>query len=404
MDRHNLFVFMGCCCLVYFAAPVTYVGVVHAALLTKLGAAQTISNLPESAYLVGSIGPMIVASFIPHRIERSVLVLCNTLSAISLGVIGVILVSPAPNSVKTFAIIAQGLLLGFLFSVGGVYSWQCLRRGTTPQGRARTLRAAYTVGPICAVAGSLTAQLILNKRLFVLPYPYDFAALYAIGTLTIGGVAALVSRYQLIEVPEEIRASFLQDMLETLKGFARDRFLLTLWVAYLLWTFAMETMTNLSLYSKVTIGCDPKELSGIILATRFACKCMSGFVLGSLALRVGVRAPLVACTLFACTGVVWGWALPGYMYLLAFGFMGAGELGGVYFPNYLVTRSSMASSARNLALLSLVVPLSGLAPALHGALAQWLGFPASFAFGCTSALVALWFVLRLAPQTVGGGR
>ncbi len=58
--------------------------------------------------------------------------------------------------------------------------------------------------------------------------------------------------------------------------------------------------------------------------------------------------------------------------LLAFGILGAGELGGAYFPNYVVSISSAASAARNLSLLTLVSPVSGIGPIAHGAPADLL--------------------------------
>src|SRR5205823_14122775 len=102
------------------------------------------------------------------------------------------------------------------------------------------------------------------------------------------------------------------------------------------------------------------------------------------------------CTIDHCgTGsTVWAWVFPGYLYFLAFGLMGAGELGGGYFPNYVVAISPASKSARNLALLRLATPVTSLAPALHGRLADLYGFSASFAFGGLTALASLWLVLK----------
>ena len=79
-----------------------------------------------------------------------------------------------------------------------------------------------------------------------------------------------------------------------------------------------------------------------------------GIPAGVIAIRWGMRAPLLTCAVLVGAAVLWAWFIPGHLYLLAFGIMGAGELGGVYFPNYVISISSTADSTRNLAILSLV--------------------------------------------------
>ena len=74
--------------------------------------------------------------------------------------------------------------------------------------------------------------------------------------------------------------------------------------------------------------------------------------------------------------------------------MGAGELGGAYFPNYVLSISSMLDSPRNLALLQLAMPAASFAPTLHGLLTDRLGFQGSFAFGCVSAALALLLLVK----------
>jgi hypothetical protein len=75
--------------------------------------------------------------------------------------------------------------------------------------------------------------------------------------------------------------------------------------------------------------------------------------------------------------------------------MGAGELGGAYFPNYVVAFSPAAAGAVNLSLLHLVNPASSIGPVLHGALTERFGFHASFLLGIVAAVVALVLVRRL---------
>jgi len=209
-------------------------------------------------------------------------------------------------------------------------------------------------------------------------------------------VAVLSSRYQLEPIPEEpTRAGFFAYLMESIRSFARDRPLVLLWFGYLLWYFTLNAMSNLALYTREAVGRDPKELSGIIMALRFGFKALAGFVLGGIAIRWGVRAPIAVCIVLVGGSLVWAWLAPGYGYLLAFGLMGAGELGGAYFPNYQVTISTPAMGTRDLAMQSLTSPVSAIAPALHGALTDAFGFRASFAFGILTAVISLLLVLRL---------
>ena len=79
--------------------------------------------------------------------------------------------------------------------------------------------------------------------------------------------------------------------------------------------------------------------------------------------------------------------------------MGAGELGGGYFPNYAIAVSAPAAAAVNLSILALVTPAGSIAPVLHGALTDRFGFQGSFALGLFTAVIALWLVWRLPRWT-----
>ena len=96
--------------------------------------------------------------------------------------------------------------------------------------------------------------------------------------------------------------------------------------------------------------------------------------------------------------MVWAWAVPGYLYLGAFGLMGAGELGGTYFPNTLLTWSSPVNALRDMSILNLAIPAAGPAASMHGILTDHWGFPASFIFGIATAVVALVLVFKLPRQ------
>ncbi len=397
-DRRNGLIFGASNLLIYFAAPVVYIGVVQAALCDKLGASATVANLPASAYMLGALMPFLLSWIVPHRLVRVTVVVANLVTAVLLAAVGLVLIYPFSDPVRLLAVIGQGLIQGFSASTSQVFKYQCLRRGTTAEGRARTLKWTFTFGPITAVLGSLWAQFVLNGGIHSLPYPYDFACLYLIGAPSMAAVAFLSWHYRFEPVEEEPRESFPNYLVSSLKFFVRSKTLTSLWLAYLFWHLAISAMPNLSLYSRVVLGGDPKQFSGIIMALRFGFKSVGGFLLGIIAMKKGIRAPLFSTVLLLAAAIIWGWTVPGYAFLIAFGLMGAGELGGAYFPNYAVSISSASTGVRNLSLLTLVGPVSSAGPALHGALTDWFGFPASFTFALAAAAVSLWFLARVADR------
>jgi hypothetical protein len=398
MDRRNGRIYLLSYLLIYLAAPVIYIGVVQAALLDKLGAGATVSNLPFAAYQLGQFAPLIVSWLVPHRVERWVVVWANVVTAILLSLTALVLTLPATDSMRIAAVIFQGLLQGLAASSSQIFQLQCLGRGTTLEGRARALKLTFTLGPVTAVLGSLGAQFVLNPGIPGLTYPRDFGLLYALGVPCMLGVAILSSRYMLLPVEDEVRQPFFSFLSGSLRDYLKSRPLVLLGFAYLLWYSTLGGMPNLSLYTKEALRRDPKDFSGLIMALRFGCKSLGGFLLGAITLRWGFRAGALTAIGLLAAGVVWGWMVPGYGYLFAFGLMGAGELGGAYIPTYALSLSSMEAGPRNLSILTLATAASSYAPALHGALTDRFSFAASFAFGLAAAAVA--FVLvRIIPKS-----
>ena len=389
MDRRNGLVFLLTFLLLYLAAPVVYIGVVQAALCDKLGASAMVANLPFAAYQLGQISPLLATWLIPHRLERAVLVWTAGATALLQGLVVVVLVVPFPASVRMAIVTLQGLLLGLVWSVAMLYLYQCLNRGTSIEGRARALKLTYSIGPLAAVAGSLLAQYILNPGFGWLPFPYDFAALYGIGLLATSGVAMLSTRYELVAVDDEPRPPLGRFLGGLFTEYLSSRTLWMLWLAFLLWNCTLGSLANVSLYTREAMGRDPKDFTGLVMAIRFGTKALAGYGLGWLAIRYGLRKASQATSGLFAAGMLWAWMVPGAAYLGAFGWLGAGELGGVYYPNYALALTSLAAGPRVLAALLLATPVSGFAPALHGYLTDHFGFAASFAFGLATALAAV---------------
>jgi len=396
MDRRNARVFSLSYVLMFFAAPLLYVGVVQAALCDKLGASSTVANLPASAYLLGCVAPIFLTWLVPARFDRRVVVCANATTASLLVMVFASLVLPLGSTVRIAVLVGQGLFQGLSSSVSLVYQFQCLGRGTTLEGRARALKFAYGLGPLAAVLGSLGAQFVLGNGIPSLRYPYDFALLYLLAIPCMVGVAWVSARYDLAPI-EQLRSSESspKQLVKGLLSYVTDRQLVRLWLAYFFWFCALNLITNLSLFTKVAVGRDPKEFSGVIMALRFGFKAAAGFVLPAMGLRFGVRAPLTATVLLMVAATLWGWSVPGHLFLIAFGLMGAGELGGGYFPNYAIAISSPLNGSRNLALLNLAIPAGSITPALYGRITDAYGFYASFGVGLAVGLISLYLVLTL---------
>ncbi|MGH9396677.1 MAG: hypothetical protein ACRD18_07480 [Terriglobia bacterium] len=396
MDRHNGFVFLVCYILIFFSVPVDYVGVVQAALCVKLGAGSVVANLPASTFLLGCVAPIFITRIVPHRLERVALVWAYLVIAALMAIVCATLLLPVANFIRISVLIVQGFISGLAGSTASVYMYQCLGRGTTTAGRARALKLAFTWSPIAAVAGSLGAQFVLDHGIPFLVFPSDFALLYIIGVLCAAALAFTTSRFEVAPIKEEKETRpLLRYVLESSKSYFHVKPLALLWVAYVLWYTALMVMPNLSLFTKQALGREPAELSGFIMAIRFGGKSLGGFALGVLALRRGVRAPVLGSVLLVGLGILWAWIVPGYVFLAAFALIGAGELGGAYFPNYVIAVSSPEACARNLSILTLASPIASLAPVVYGGLTQLYGYAASFTFGLIITLSALGIVLAL---------
>src|SRR5262249_33724855 len=104
-------------------------------------------------------------------------------------------------------------------------------------------------------------------------------------------------------------------------------------------------------------------------------------------------------TAFFISGQVWGLLVPGPWFLAAFGLFGAGELIGVYAPNYILSASRRADVRRNLALATLVA----LPSAVFGPLFGWITdhYNTYLGVGAPAAAMALSFATSRCDGSVG---
>lgn len=401
MDRRNGRLYLLCYFLIFLSGAIDYVGVVQASLLDRLGASHTVANLPAATYSLGSVVPFLLSPLIPYRCERSAVVIANLVSAASLAAVCITLFFNFSKDSQIAAVIIQGMIIGFSGSISSVYMLQCLGRGTTEAGRSRTFKLTFTFGPILGITGGLATQFILNGDIRDLHFPYDFGLLYAASAICIGGVALVSSRFSMVRLEERERDRFSLCIAENVKSFTAERGLVLLWFAYLFWNFSISGSQNFSLYAQQAVGKTPSSLAGISMALQFAGKSAVGFILGIVAERFGCFAPSKLTVALAGGAMAWAWLAPGYSYLLAFALMGGAALGGVYFPNCVLTYSPATRSAADLAILGLAAPAASIAPVIFGALADLFGFPASFMFGIATSIVALWLLRSVAPLSNG---
>lgn len=390
--------FSGVFLLIYLCAPVFYIGIMQAALLDKLGTSAAIANLPASTYQLAQLAPLFVAWLVPHSKEQYAAMWASIVTAVLTGLVALTLVIPCPAEVRVWTVIAHGLTQGVTGSIVLIFLIQCLKRGTSPEGQARALQFAYSVGPLMAVAGSLSTQYLLNVKIDWLPFPYAFAGLYAFAAPCALAAAWMASQFRLQPIPEDPPQPLGAYLATAARTFVKNRPLMMLFFAFLLWNCTLGAMSNLTLFTREAVGREPKDLAGWMMAIRFGCKAVGGYFLGWLAVRRGLRVAVLGVMVLDLAGMIWPWVVPGYAFLFAFGLLGAGELGGGFIPNYGSRLVPAAIGATMIAMLNLAAPLAGFAPSIHGYVADHMGFNWSFAFGIATTIGAGLLVWMIRPE------
>ena len=309
----------------------------------------------------------------PHRWERRTLVLSGVLATFLLTLVAAVLICPVSNPLRIGVVVGQSFALGLLNSVQQMFLLQCLGRGTTAKGRPRALKLAFGLGPVAAVAGSLTAQLSFGEGSPPWFFPgtsRSFISSECRHRRSWPGPAATLS---CLHWWTSRRPSFFNPWGKVF-GVSRSRTLLYLWFAYVLWWSTYNALPNLSLFARQALGREPADFSGVMMAIQFGSKALAGIGLGFIFQRFGVRATLVVTLSSVGLGLLWAWMVPGYSYLAAFAFMGVGQLGGFYFPNAVLSWSPSATAPRDLAILTLATLAASPTPTVHGLLTDHLGF------------------------------
>lgn len=410
-QARNIFCYAGFWCLVYLTAPVTYVGLTHANLLKELGNTDMVANLPHAVYQWLTALPILVAWFFPQpKLLKPLLVwplVC--ISSITAAVALAIWLQLSPTII-TVVVITHGAVLGTSNGVLLTTLWEVLRRGVSTSRRGHALGVAFGVGPLFACVGSLAQQALFSTSPFAgmslgLAFPQNYLVLFA-AAAPLMLLETLIAASFVVPLPtdEPTGQSRIKEIVGGLRDFFTYRPLVFGAIGYfLVYSGGNAIFDNVSLHAKDVL----KEASASSMGTqqflRFGFKSVAGLGLGWLLTRTNPKTMLLTTTMILVLGMCWVLNVTGSWYLISFGLLGAGELFGAYFPNYIATSSSKSQVRANIAYLGLVGSLVGFASVLFGVISDRWGRIASFhtATGILLAAMLLMAVVlpsRPAPQ------
>jgi fucose permease len=404
-QRVNSWMFILNNSLGFLVAPVFYVGILHATILSDAGFSNKVANLPSSVYGWAAPMPVLIAWLWPStRYFRRLWVLSYLLKG-GTGVLAALLFYAAPTNWQAAGLLLHALCIGVSNGMTNMCQWELIGRGMTAQRKAWTLGATFGVGPIFAVVGSCASQLILKGdffgwiRITPLGEPLSYIVLFgATGpAMLVSAVAAWFASLPAEE--EKPRTASFAETRSGLKQYFTNRLILIALIGFLLTMVGgNHIMNNLALFARDATGNEPKDYAGIQFALRFGCKSLFGFVLGWLLARFYPRLPALATTLACVAGLVWALLVPGEWYLFSFGLLGAGELSYVYYLNYIVGCSPLERVRENTAYTNVLIAGIAFMPLVYGAISDAYGFKASFVTALGILAVTVLVVATLLPK------
>ncbi len=442
-QRRNLILFAVCTGTQYLAAPVLYVGITQASLCHHLGADTRTSNLPATLFFAMTAMPALFAWLSPRvsSLKRNLSLFYGT-SALMLATLAVTLAFPLSNQFKLAMIVLQGGVSGAVMPAAIALLWEVMGRGTEESRRGLALSMAFGAGPLLAVVGSFGQTALLGGDLFGwhfegLAYPKNFIILFAAG-VPVMGLAAIFSQFFVItrveqEQPREPVSSVMGLLIGLPLMFAavalmqtsaapadggggvlssdslfsgiwlrmaggacgigsalafifhfreilQQRILLLATLVTILVYSGNVIPSNMNLYSSEAMGDLPEKYAGVQNMLRFSFKVVAGALLGWVLTRTNAKVGILATASILFFALVWAMFVTGPWYLVAFGIHGAGELVGVYAPNYIVSASRRDQLRRNMAFVTMLMVPAAPAGYLYGAIvdgvkqAQWTAF------------------------------
>jgi len=401
----NMLLFAACMGLNYLAAPISYVGIVQAALCNKLGATPVEANLPGSAYMALTIMPIFIVWLLPRVSQlKPTLVTCFSVAAVMTALVPLVLASALSPRVKIAMVIAHAAVFGATNPTAVALMWEVLGRGVEQSRRGWALSLAFGAGPVLAVIASLGSQLLLDGRLgsISLPqltFPWNFIALFG-AVVPLMALAAFLSSLFVVPLPQQEpeRQPFVQGIFGGLWKFLTDRLLLTTTIVIVLVYMGNAISSNMNLHTPQALGESPEKYAGFQNALRFGFKVVAGVLLGWLVAKSHPKAGLLTTASLYVLAQVWAIFAVGPWYLVAFGIYGTGELVGVYAPNYILAASRESDFRRNQAFHTLMMVPAAFAGVMFGGIAKQVGeqFGPAFGFRTSFAVCAAMMLMGIA--------
>lgn len=451
-QRRNLVLFACCTGLQYLAAPVLYVGITQAALCERLGASTRVANLPATLFFAMTAVPALIAWLSPQAsaVKRN-LFLCYAIAAAAQFALALGMVLQLSRELTIALVILQGGISGATIPTAVALLWEVVCRGADESKRGWALGLAFGAGPVLAVVGSLgQSYLLRTPSADAIPDWSGFITLFAMGgpimlvaafltrgfivppepnepvrepiTKVVGllvGVLSMFAAVTLLQIQEEsadasgswiavVQAiGYGLGVLATIclvlhfRPILNHRTLLLATVVTVLIYCGNTIPSNMNLYTRLVLDASPEEYAGLQNTLRFGFKVAAGAFLGWFLMRTSPRAGMLATASLFFAAQLWAIFAVGRWYLLAFGIYGAGELIGVYAPNYIASASRKDELRRNMAFSTMLMVPAAPAGYLFGFLVDqvksrgWdFGMPSAevAGFRCSFALCAL-FIL-----------
>lgn len=370
----------------YLAAPVSYVGLPHANLLKALGNNDFISNLPSAVYSWLIAVPIIVAWIFPQpRYLKPLGLIAVGLMVTITASVAVTLGSGASSQGTTAVVIAHGAVFGAANGILLTTMWDFLRRGVSTSRRGKALGLTFGVGPLLACVGALLQDALfggtlLGGRTFGLEFPNNYLAMFAAVAplFLIAGLAVAMFRIPITTEDSSNTGTPLSEIAAGIRQFVTNRNVLFAVLIYVIvYSGGNSIFQNVSLHAKTVLG-EQSNTLGLQSFLRFGFKAVAGVMLGWLLATASPRATLLATTSILLIGMTWALTSTGWWFMLTFGILGAGELFGAYFPNYVTTASRKAFVRINMAYLSVLTALTGFSSMIFGKISDNFGRIASF--------------------------
>jgi len=426
---------------------VLYVGITQASLCDHLGGDARTSNLPGTLFFAMTAMPALLAWLSPRvsSLKRN-LGLYYGASALMMASLAVTLAAPVSNQVKLAMVVLQGGVSGAVMPAAIALLWEVMGRGSDESRRGLALSMAFGAGPLLAVAGSFGQTALLGGNLFGLKfagldYPMNFIILFAAG-VPVMGLAAIFAQFFVIQPVEneqkrepvsaviglliglplllaavafmqistihtplaaEVSSSTtsLQGAFFRYAGYLcavgsalsfiyhfreifQQRVLLIATLVTVLVYAGNVIPSNMNLYSSEVLGDIPEKYAGVQNMLRFGFKVFAGVVLGWVLTRTNPKVGILATSSIFLVALIWAMLVTGPWYLVAFGIHGAGELVGVYAPNYIVSASRSDQLRRNMAFVTMLMVPAAPAGYLYGAIVDAVKQSGWTAFGMNS--------------------